>query len=103
MTIELLTQKEAADLLKISTKTLARWRKSGLRCVKLGRMVRYRAGDIAEYTAKNLEESPCHSEKRIARSGNMTARSHSKGSVIGFAAALASEAKPPRGRLKRPR
>jgi excisionase family DNA binding protein len=47
----LLTQEEVANYLRISTKTLERdrWLKQGLPFVKIGRSVRYRASDIAEF------------------------------------------------------
>jgi hypothetical protein len=49
----LLTQREAAMALRLSTRTLERQRVSGLgvKFVKIGRAVRYRASDISEYVA----------------------------------------------------
>ncbi|PCJ75556.1 MAG: hypothetical protein COA53_06580 [Rhodobacteraceae bacterium] len=93
MNIELLTPIQAADLLKVSTKTLARMRQTGLRCVRLGRCVRYRADDLQEFIAANIEDKPCRSRNKVARSGSMTGRSKSTDNIIGFGAALANEAK----------
>lgn len=47
----LLTQEEVANYLRISPKTLERdrWLKQGLPFIKVGRSVRYRASDIAEF------------------------------------------------------
>ena len=45
---ELLTAKEAAEILKIATGTLANWRVAVRRLpfLKIGRMVRYRRSDV---------------------------------------------------------
>ena len=48
---ELMTGAEAAEFLRISPKTLPRWRweGSGPNFVRVGRKVFYRRGDLAEY------------------------------------------------------
>lgn len=52
----LLTEKEAADILRIEPNTLTIWRADGKERIpshKVGRLVRYRTYDIAEYLLKN--------------------------------------------------
>jgi len=56
----LLSQRDAARLLGLSTRTLERWRVSGevaLRFVKLGNSVRYRLEDIERCVASRLVSS----------------------------------------------
>lgn len=52
----LLTSEEAALLLRISPKTLARRRSegNGPRYVKISHLVRYRLADLEEFTKENL-------------------------------------------------
>ncbi|GFE57411.1 AlpA family transcriptional regulator [Geobacter sp. AOG1] len=47
----LMDQKEVADMLRISTKTLEywRWKDIGPKFFKIGRMVRYRMSDVIVY------------------------------------------------------
>ena len=49
--MHLLTQREAAALLRLSERTLERWRVTGTgpRFVKTGRLVRYRETDLAAW------------------------------------------------------
>jgi len=56
----LLSQRDAARLLGLSTRTLERWRVSGqvgLRYVKLGNSVRYRLEDIERCVAARVVAS----------------------------------------------
>jgi excisionase family DNA binding protein len=56
----LLSQRDAARLLSVSTRTLERWRVSGevnLRFVKLGNSVRYRLEDIERCVASRIVRS----------------------------------------------
>jgi excisionase family DNA binding protein len=56
----LLSQRDAARLLSVSTRTLERWRVSGqvnLRFVKLGNSVRYRLEDIERCVASRIRQS----------------------------------------------
>lgn len=52
----LLTEKEAAELLRISPKTLQRWRhlRTGPEVTKLGRAVRYHLGILEDFTGVQL-------------------------------------------------
>lgn len=58
-----LNQKEAANLLGVSTRTLERHRVSGTgpRFTKLGRLVRYRQQDLVEFVDRNLRTSTSQS------------------------------------------
>lgn len=54
---DLMTPEHAAHTLSVSIRTLAAWRSSGrhdLPYVKLGRLVRYRTSDIADWLQSNL-------------------------------------------------
>ena len=55
----LLYQKEAAHILGLSVRTLERHRLAGTgpRYVRLGRLVRYRPQDLAEFVDRNLRGS----------------------------------------------
>lgn len=55
MATELLTDVEAAELLGLSRKTLARWRWKGKGPVfrKIGRKVRYARNDLEDYIARS--------------------------------------------------
>jgi len=55
----LLTQAEAADYLRLSERTLERWRVtgSGPAFCKLGRRVLYRAADLDEWIALHIMHS----------------------------------------------
>jgi predicted DNA-binding transcriptional regulator AlpA len=59
-------QKEAATLLGVSTRTLERHRVTGTgpRFTKLGRLVRYRQQDLADFVDRNLHTST--SEESLA-------------------------------------
>lgn len=48
---ELIGEKEAAELLKLSVKTLRKWRSLGIgiKYVKMGRSIRYRLIDIESF------------------------------------------------------
>lgn len=54
----LLTPKQAADVLGVSVKTLEKWRSTnaGPHCVRLGRLVRYRPGDILAWLEHQTKE-----------------------------------------------
>ncbi|CAH0287562.1 hypothetical protein SRABI70_03951 [Pseudomonas sp. Bi70] len=54
---DLMTPEHAAHALGVSIRTLAAWRSGGrntLPYVKVGRLVRYRAGDIADWLQANM-------------------------------------------------
>lgn len=59
MTDELLTPKEAAEVLKVAEITLASWRNAhasnGLPFVRVGRLIRYKRSDLAAFIARNTE------------------------------------------------
>lgn len=63
---DLLTEVEAAALLKVRVETLRYWRKHnrGPRSVRMGRAVRYRAADLAAYVEACVQ-SPSVSESRV--------------------------------------
>jgi len=63
----LLTQREAATLLRLSERTLERWRVAGdgPKKVRLGRSIRYRLADIEAYIAARVVGST--SEGRAVR------------------------------------
>ena len=54
----LLTSKAVAEQLNVGIQTLAKWRSEGKgpRYVQLGRSVRYRANDIAEFVERRITE-----------------------------------------------
>lgn len=56
-TLDLIDEKQAAARLAVSVRTLQQWRVSGggPRFAKIGRCVRYRAGDLAEFVASNMK------------------------------------------------
>lgn len=57
MTITHMTQREVADRLKISPRTLERWRVTGevqLKFIKCGSAVRYRVVDVEEFEERQL-------------------------------------------------
>ena len=57
----LLTAKEVARLLGVSTQCLAVWRcyrRHGLRYIKIGNLVRYYPGDVVEFVARRVEGQP---------------------------------------------
>ena len=62
----LLTQREAADILRLSQRTLERWRVSGTgpRFVRLNHSIRYRHEDLAAHVAARVVSST--SEKETA-------------------------------------
>lgn len=57
-TAPLLTEKEAATVLKLSPKTLALWRyqSTGPAYVRLGGSIRYRPEDLAAWVAGNVTD-----------------------------------------------
>lgn len=50
---DLLNEVEAADLLRLSVRTLQAWRCKGIgpRFVRIGRIIRYRRGDLTDWIA----------------------------------------------------
>ena len=57
LSADLMTPEQAAHVLGVSIRTLAAWRSGGrntLPYVKVGRLVRYRAHDIADWLQANL-------------------------------------------------
>jgi predicted DNA-binding transcriptional regulator AlpA len=63
----LLTQRQAAELLCLSERTLERFRVSGIgpKFVRLGKSVRYRAGDVEAWLASRVVGSTSE-ENRVA-------------------------------------
>lgn len=61
--LSFLAPAEAAQILGITTKTLANWRclSRGPNYVKVGRLVRYMRKDIAEYATKRCVETQANS------------------------------------------
>ena len=59
--LELLTVQEAADVLRLSSLTLNKWRVTGggPRFVKVGGSVRYRVHDLDEYVSNQTRRSTC--------------------------------------------
>jgi excisionase family DNA binding protein len=57
--LRLLTQREAAELLRLSERTLERWRVSGSgpAFTKLGKRVLYREPDLLEWVASHVVNS----------------------------------------------
>lgn len=55
----LLNEKEAAEMLGVSTKLLQAWRyrREGVPFVKVGRRVKYRLRDIQDYIERNKEHA----------------------------------------------
>ena len=55
--VELWSELEAASAIGVSAKSLARWRKGGIGppYLQLGRKVRYRPGDVAEWIASQVQ------------------------------------------------
>lgn len=55
----LLTGREAADLLRLSERTLERHRVAGTgpRFIRLGRAVRYRRRDVLDFVERNARQS----------------------------------------------
>ena len=76
--IPLLTPAEAAGILRVSTKTLQRLAKAGLRSVRVGRSIRYRPDDLAQF----LEAAACHTAPKTRASGTTI----SKSGVVDFMA-----------------
>ncbi|WP_375263237.1 helix-turn-helix domain-containing protein [Palleronia sp.] len=70
----LLTPQEAAETLRVCTKTLQRLRSDGLRYVKLGGKILYRPDDLDDYIEKRTIEE-CRSERKGRGSGTTTSRS----------------------------
>jgi excisionase family DNA binding protein len=60
VTSDLLTREEAATYLGVRPQTLAMWHANGrysLRCVKVGRLVRYRKADLDQWLASRTAVS----------------------------------------------
>jgi excisionase family DNA binding protein len=55
---KLLTEREVAEALAVSRQTVSNWRFKGRgpRYLKVGRLVRYRPGDVEEFLKKYLIE-----------------------------------------------
>jgi len=53
MGMTLLNQKEVADRARVAVRTVQRWAKRGLRCVKHGRIVRYHIDDVEAFLRNN--------------------------------------------------
>lgn len=53
----LLTRREVADYVGVSTKTIARWtEKKWLPCIRIGRLVRYKPYDVRDLIKKLYNE-----------------------------------------------
>ena len=65
----LLDQHEAAQILKISVRTLERRRATGTgpRFIRVGRLVRYRAGDLEEWIANSVRTSTSDPDPLLTR------------------------------------
>jgi excisionase family DNA binding protein len=61
---ELLTVKEAAELLRLTKSTLDKWRTKGVgpKFIYVGRLVRYARPHLAEYTAQSTRTSTSQRE-----------------------------------------
>ena len=71
---DLLTEAEAAERLKVCTRTLRKARKSGqLTFVQMGRVIRYDESDLAQFIERH-RQCPSISAK-APRSGNTRSRS----------------------------
>ncbi len=56
---EILTERQAAALLQVSTRTLNRWRHTGkLRYARTGRIIRYRKQDLDRFVHDHIEPKP---------------------------------------------
>ncbi len=77
LVLELLTLKDAADRLNISTKLLRREvRARRLRFILVGKRRRFTVEDLAEYIAKQRQETPCPSSSpRVRHTGISTSGS----------------------------
>jgi excisionase family DNA binding protein len=52
---QLLTRKQAAERFRVTTRTIDRWRNRGLlRCVVVGRVVRFREEDLRDVIDRSL-------------------------------------------------
>ncbi len=88
--LALLTPEEAADMLRVSVRTLRRQHAAGLKWVKVGKQLRYRADDISEWIDSRVSGGyACRSGGQGARTTITIAPSRSPGSVIGFEEAQA--------------
>ncbi|OOY03233.1 hypothetical protein BMI87_18165 [Thioclava sp. F28-4] len=79
----LLTPREAADRLRVSTKTLRRLRASGLPFITLtSGSIRYDARDLADFVGRNTKriEPKCPIDPKVRATGTTT----SKSGVIDF-------------------
>ncbi|WP_083836123.1 helix-turn-helix domain-containing protein [Sphingomonas elodea] len=90
----LLTETEAADRLKLCTKTLRKERKAGrLPYILIGRAVRYTLDDLESFIAKARQDTTqCQSTNRVSRPTTTTT---SSGTVVAFTARQGSR---PRGK-----
>lgn len=58
----LLTERNVAELLRVSVKTLQgqRWQKVGIPYLKIGRSVRYRSEDVEQYLIDSVVKTVQH-------------------------------------------
>lgn len=71
MSEKLLTAKEAAELLNLTTHTLAqyRWKGIGPKFLKLGHLVRYREADLRDWIGQPLVRTPAGRMRRQVQAG----------------------------------
>lgn len=51
----LLTKREVAELLRVTTRSIENFHRRGLRSIKLGRVRRYRPEDVREWLERHTE------------------------------------------------
>ncbi|WP_365894668.1 helix-turn-helix domain-containing protein [uncultured Sphingomonas sp.] len=86
----LLTETEAADRLRLCTKTLRKERKAGrLSYILIGRAVRYTLDDLESFIARARQDTTqCQSTNRVSRPTTTTT---SSGKVVAFTARQGSK------------
>jgi excisionase family DNA binding protein len=79
MTLVLLTEGEAAELLRVSTRTLRSARQAGrLPCVRIGKCVRYTVADVESFVQSNRQ---ANDERRTRSAGALRGRRQAQSPV----------------------